>query len=784
MKPIGQTSLRLRLTLFVAGMVVVTGITIGLVGYHVAREILLGQIQQRLLLVRSDRQAMLLNYVEHQQELVQLVASRTRLRELVDAYQAGRLTEQALREQTKPILADALTSCRSFQGLWIVNTKGVVVAATADNFLWKDFGPTPEFQQGQLRSYMGVITPGEAGGELVVAVAPMRGADNRLVGLTMALLDARDMIEEVGDVAGLGNTGEVVVGRPEGNKVHFVVPPRKARDRRAAPGTELPAMQAAVRGERGFRQDRDANGTEWLATYGPVGHLDWGMVAQIEVAEAHQPILWLQRVFLALLVTMVMVGGWGSYELARRLTRPLLRMSQMAESVAAGNYTAHLEVERQDEVGKLGQAFNRMAEALAHSHGALEQRVRERTAALTQERHLLQSLMDHLPDMIYFKDRASRFLRINKALAQRFGIQDPQAATGKTDYDYFTEEHAKAALTDEQRVIASGQALAGKEERETWPDGHVTWVSSTKVPFRDEAGHTVGTFGISRDITERKEVEQRLAEYAQELAYKNRQIEEDLSLAREVQLAFLPQRYPVFPKGVPLGESAFQFSHEYQPASTLAGDFFEVLQLSDTTVGVLICDVMGHGVRSALVMAVIRGLVDELQSYAADPGRFLAEINRALVAHWNSTHATVFASACYVVVDAATGQMSCTSAGHPSPLWLRRVAGKAESLLAAGPQRGPVLGLFADAAYTTQQYTLAVGDTVLLYTDGLVEVEGANGEGYGAERLCVACEANVNLAPVALHQRLLAAARSFAATGAFTDDICLVSVNFSRRLGG
>jgi sigma-B regulation protein RsbU (phosphoserine phosphatase) len=529
---------------------------------------------------------------------------------------------------------------------------------------------------------------------------------------------------------------------------------------------------------------RDAKGVEHLAAYGPVGHLDWGVVAQIEVAEAYRPILWLQRVFLILLAVMVVGGGWGSYELARRVTRPILRMAQMAESVAAGNYEARLEVESQDEVGKLGRAFNRMAEALAQSHGALEQRVRERTAALTQERHLLQSLMDHLPDMIYFKDRASRFLRINKALGQRFGIKDAKEAIGKSDHDYFTEEHAKGALADEQRVIASGQPLTGKEERETWPDGHATWVSTTKVPFRDEAGQIVGSFGISRDITERKEAERRLAEYAQELALKNRQIEEDLTMAREVQLAFLPQHYPVFPRGVLLGESALRFGHQYLPASTLAGDFFEILPLSDTTAGVLICDVMGHGVRSALVMAVIRGLVDELQPYAADPGRFLAEINRALVAHWNSAHATVFASACYIVVNAATGQMSCTSAGHPSPLWLRRAAGKAEYLLATSKERGPVLGLFPDVAYATQQYTLAVGDTVLLYTDGLFEVEGANGEAYGPDRLRELSVQKLALAPEELHQQILAAAKSFSATGAFTDDVCMVSVNFARLVEG
>jgi two-component system NtrC family sensor kinase len=130
--------------------------------------------------------------------------------------------------------------------------------------------------------------------------------------------------------------------------------------------------------------------------------------------------------------------------------------------------------------------------------------------ALKHERYLLHTLMENVPDAIYFKDAESRFIRINRALAEKDGLIDPSQAIGKTDFDFFAGEHAQRAFDDEQRVMHTGQPMVGKEEKETWPDGSVTWVLTTKLPLRDALGNTVGTFGISRDITNRKRAEQAL----------------------------------------------------------------------------------------------------------------------------------------------------------------------------------------------------------------------------------------------------------------------------------
>ena len=127
--------------------------------------------------------------------------------------------------------------------------------------------------------------------------------------------------------------------------------------------------------------------------------------------------------------------------------------------------------------------------------------------ALIEERYLLHTLMDNLPDAIYFKDRESRFTRTNKAHAKQFGLSHHAQAVGKTDFDFFTAEHAQPAYNDEQEIIRTGQPVVNKEERETWPDGRVTWVSTTKMPLRDAHGNIIGTFGVSRDITQHKQAE-------------------------------------------------------------------------------------------------------------------------------------------------------------------------------------------------------------------------------------------------------------------------------------
>ena len=130
--------------------------------------------------------------------------------------------------------------------------------------------------------------------------------------------------------------------------------------------------------------------------------------------------------------------------------------------------------------------------------------------ALRLEQSLFTSLISTIPDHIYFKNRQSRFIRINNTMARLFRLSSPGEAVGKSDFDFFTDEHARQAFDDEQRAMSTGEPIIGLEEKETWPDGRITWVSTSKVPLCDANGCLTGLVGISRDITDRKQAEETL----------------------------------------------------------------------------------------------------------------------------------------------------------------------------------------------------------------------------------------------------------------------------------
>ena len=125
------------------------------------------------------------------------------------------------------------------------------------------------------------------------------------------------------------------------------------------------------------------------------------------------------------------------------------------------------------------------------------------------DQYFLDSLLNNIPEHIYFKDIESRFIRISKSLANQFGLENPSEAIGKTDLDYFSKEHAKLAYEDEQEIIRTGRILS-IEEKETWNDRPDTWVLTTKMPLYGRKGEIIGTFGISKDITERKIADDKL----------------------------------------------------------------------------------------------------------------------------------------------------------------------------------------------------------------------------------------------------------------------------------
>ncbi|HEX2099846.1 MAG TPA: ATP-binding protein [Candidatus Synoicihabitans sp.] len=130
---------------------------------------------------------------------------------------------------------------------------------------------------------------------------------------------------------------------------------------------------------------------------------------------------------------------------------------------------------------------------------------------------LATAFLENVPDNVYFKDRESRFIAVSRSQLKTFSVTSVDQLLGKTDFDFFDEAHARPAYEDEQRIIRTGEPLVGRLEKETWPDGRVTWVITHKLPLRNEKGEIIGTFGISKDVTEARRTEEALEQARKEL---------------------------------------------------------------------------------------------------------------------------------------------------------------------------------------------------------------------------------------------------------------------------
>jgi len=413
-------------------------------------------------------------------------------------------------------------------------------------------------------------------------------------------------------------------------------------------------------------------------------------------------------------------------------------------------------------------------------------RRRQMEQELRNSESLYHSLVETMPQNVFRKDLQGRFTFANQQYCQHYHCK-LEDILGKTDFDFFPKDLAEQYTRDDQRVMQTGQTYEITEEHH--PLGQEKRITRVvKTPLYGANGQVIGLQGIFWDVTQQYRAEEQihlanaeLARSREELRAKNQLMEENLRMAHEIQLAILPQLYPVFPANVPPEQSAFRFVHRYQAAETVSGDFFNVSALSDTEAAVFICDVTGHGIRAALVTAMVRALAEELKPLAREPGMFLRKLNSDLCSILKSTGSPMLTTACYLVADWQTGVMRFANAGHPKPLLARRPTRQVQPLANAAGHSEPALGLFEDSRYQTTEIAIQPGDLLMLFTDGLYEVQGQNEELYSQERMILDVE---NLLPKPageLFDALLEAIRAFSVDHEFADDVCLVGMEYARK---
>lgn len=391
---------------------------------------------------------------------------------------------------------------------------------------------------------------------------------------------------------------------------------------------------------------------------------------------------------------------------------------------------------------------------------------------IEEERQRMRLVIDSVPLNIYFKNLDHQFLIANRALAEWFGFARPEDLYDKSDRDIFSQEHWRQAEAAEKKIAKIGEPIVGVIEKETWQGRKDTWVMTSKYPWRDSDGKIVGTFGVSSDISDLMRAQGELGQLARTFEKKNREMAEELQLASEVQQALLPDDFPK----VEGGGKTLQFYRLYQPAPDLTGEFFEVLPLGPDRVGFLMCEVIGQGVRSALIVSMLRGLIEKQSLSAGDAGGFLTGLNEGMAHLLEASGLGIRATAFYGVVDLGASQIQLSVAGHVNPIAVFEDG--VRQLVPPEHAAGPALGAVEDSRYGTVTAPLHGLRRLFCFTDGLKSARNGAGEEFGVTRMLEEIERGGEMPRVM--ERLSNEVVDFSEGDGFKNAICLLGWEVTR----
>ncbi len=246
-------------------------------------------------------------------------------------------------------------------------------------------------------------------------------------------------------------------------------------------------------------------------------------------------------------------------------------------------------------------------------------------------------------------------------------------------------------------------------------------------------------------------------------------IESELEMARQIQASILPERIPAV--------EGLRIAASYHSMSAVAGDFYQFLQSDDGRIGILVADVTGHGVPAALIASMIKVAMQSVACFAAEPARLMGNLNRVLTPELRGR----LTSAAYLWMDTKAGCALYSGAGHPA---LRHCKGGTGEVLHI-ESNGVLFGVDDGADYPEQSLSLGNGDRLLLYTDGLIEPENAQGEAFGERELDRVFSGARTLMAPEWSADLLSALRNWQpASLPQQDDITMIAVDVLEVLRG
>lgn len=363
---------------------------------------------------------------------------------------------------------------------------------------------------------------------------------------------------------------------------------------------------------------------------------------------------------------------------------------------------------------------------------------------------------------------------VNPAMLELLGLDSADDAYDCNFREFLLEE----ALAADMVGAAQAQDTWTGEVEMKRKDGTPFFAQASLAPNLNPDGAMTGIVISLVDVTPQRQAQQQLELYASQLRQKNVEMEADLRMARDLQYAFLPSSYPNVTTGDPDRAGRLDFAHVYHPSGMVGGDFFDLLQVSDTQVLIFVADVMGHGARAALVVATLRGLLEQIAKDTQRPGEFMTRLNTAYSKIFSSTSELMFATACCVCLDLKSGTLCHANAGHPLPMVIG-ADGTVQMAQVEKKALGPALGLFGDAVYDHMETQLRPGERLIFYTDGLTEARNEQQREFEEEGLIQSLEIHRDEALAALLESVVRDVVVFTGTPTFEDDVCVLGIHYA-----
>ena len=388
-------SLRGKFILLLAILIALTATVLTIVDYVYVRQLLTTSVQEQLTLRAEGIREVLLAHVRQRNDGIRLVASQTRLRELLEERLDGEVDDDTFRAVTSRMLLDAEQSNEGFLNTRITDPSGMVVTATDVTHLGADLSGSRVFMDGMHEPTLGLPVPA-AGSYSAMLSAPVHSRAGRFLGVAIVEVDAQPELNILAALPSAFDSAEVRLGvwnTPEGShdRVRYLFPvgPTQALSMEASGDA---SMRAALNGATGFSETIDYLGREVLSVHMPVGHGGWAMVAQVAADQAYAPIGQIGLVSLIVAIVFFVLAALIGGRIAAVFTRPVLRLAKVARAVEGGDMSVRARIDTPDELGLLGHAFNTMTTSLALHQNNLEELVRERTAQLQESRDQLADL--------------------------------------------------------------------------------------------------------------------------------------------------------------------------------------------------------------------------------------------------------------------------------------------------------------------------------------------------------------------------------------------------------